>query len=109
MIHFLYMGSRPSHFKTQHTTAVNHNLPCHANANECSTWQAFMIGTLIYFILSFSHPVENFPRLQVLHSPLYMKLLGKFEVVKLHLYKYWMMPGTEASAGTSIDFISLFS
>lgn len=43
------------------------------------------------------------------NSPLNMQLEGKFQVVKIHLYKYWMMPGKEAVAGTAIDFISLFS
>lgn len=38
-----------------------------------------------------------------------IKLQGTFEVVKLHLYKYWMMPSTEARTGTAIDFISLLS
>lgn len=91
--------------------ALNHNLPYHANADDCSMYvRASRWGTQIYFISFHLHVLSRiFTTFRVLHSPLNMKLLGKFEVVKLHLYKYWMMPGMEASTGTVIDFISLSS
>lgn len=43
------------------------------------------------------------------YTALNMQLKGKSEGVELHLYKYWMMLGIEASTGTAIDFISLVS
>lgn len=73
------------------------------------TAEATMIGAEIYFILSIFTSSPEFHPLQILHGPVNMRLQGKSEVVKPHLYKYWMMPGIEASTGTTIDFISVFS
>lgn len=65
------------------------------------------MGTEIYVILFIFMPCLDYAPSS--NSPLNMQLEGKFQVVKIHLYKYWMMPGKEAVAGTAIDFISLFS